>query len=191
MHCPLHADTVLETRTVEPGVTVRACPRCGGYWMTAAAYWQWREGLSEPLPDLEVEDGGEDEVSDSAGAKLCPVDGGFLIRHQVGHGLGFWLDRCGRCGGVWLDRGEWEALERRQMHDDLHLIFTSTWQTEVRRQRKARADEKRLIERLGDADYRRAKEINAWLESKGRDSSADTLGPILGLLVDGLSEIIR
>lgn len=33
MRCPIHADTALETRTVEPGVAVRACPHCGGYWM--------------------------------------------------------------------------------------------------------------------------------------------------------------
>lgn len=161
MRCPIHADTALETRTVEPGVAVRACPHCGGYWMAAVSYWRWRESLSESLPNFDMQDGGEDEANDSAEAKLCPVDGGFLIRHQVGYGLDFYLDRCGRCGGMWLDQGEWEALQRRQMHDDLHLIFTSSWQAEVRRQRKARADEQRLIERLGEADYQRSKEIRA------------------------------
>ena len=190
MRCPVHADTALETRTVDPGVTVRVCPRCGGYWMTAAEYWKWREGLSEPLPNLDAEDGGLDDTNDSPGAKLCPYDGGFLIRHKVGHGLDFHVDRCGRCGGMWLDRGEWEALMRRQMHDDLHLIFTSSWQAELRRQRRQKADEKRLVERLGQSDYERAKEVREWLESKGRTSSSETLGPLLGFLVDGLGDLL-
>lgn len=187
MRCPIHPESALETRTVNPGVTVRACPQCNGYWMTAAAYWKWREDLSGPLPNLDERDGGKDRAVDSSAAKLCPIDGGFLTRHQVGYGLDFQLDRCGRCGGMWLDHGEWETLIDRQMHDDLHLIFTSSWQAEVRRQRKVNADEKRLVERLGEEDYGRAKEINAWLASKAKDSSADRLGPILGLLVDGIS----
>ena len=131
MRCPIHTDTGLDHLTIDPGVEVKRCPRCLGVWMTSKAYFSWRSTPGGPLPGLDPRRGGRDEgLVDSAAGKLCPVDGAFLIRHRVGYGTDFHLDRCGRCGGVWLDAGEWEALEKRQMHDDLHLIFTSSWQAE-------------------------------------------------------------
>jgi len=144
-----------------------SCPKSGGRWISAAAYWKWREMLGGPIPNLEFDrSGGQDLAGqDSAAGKRCPIDGAFLIRHRVGHGLDFHLDRCGQCGGVWLDAGEWEALKARGLHDDLHLIFTSAWQAEVRRQRRAQTDQHLLLKRLGEADLHKAKAIRGWIES--------------------------
>lgn len=182
MPCPIHQNTALEHDTIEPGIEVNKCPKCAGVWMPMAAYWSWRKTLKAPLPNLEAERGGSDiDHIDSEAGKRCPFDGAFLIRHKVGHGIDFHIDRCGRCGGVWLDVGEWEALQKRQMHDDLHLVFTSSWQAEVRRQRRAKVDEQLLIRRLGKADYRQAVEMKKWIDNHKEN-------PLLDAFFEGLFE---
>lgn len=187
MRCPIHPNTALEHHVIEPGITVKKCPKCGGIWMPMAAYWSWRKTLEAPLPNLDAEQGGNDvELIDSEAGKRCPFDGAFLIRHKVGHGIDFHIDRCGRCGGVWLDAGEWEELQRRQMHDDLHLIFTSSWQAEVRRQRRTKAEEDLLVRRLGNSDYKKAVETKRWIDSHKEN---ETLPALLGFLLDGIGGI--
>ena len=187
MRCPIHPHTSLEPQTIEPGIEVMTCPKCHGIWMSMAAYWDWRKTLKAPLPNLQAEQGGSDvALVDSEAGKRCPFDGAFLIRHQVGHGIDFHIDRCGRCGGVWLDAGEWEALQQRQMHDDLHLIFTSSWQAEVRRQKRTKAEEDLLVRRLGESDYEKAVETKQWIESHKKN---DTLPALLGFLLDGIGGI--
>ena len=56
-----------------------------------------------------------------------------MVKFLVGRGLSFTLDHCEGCKGIWLDRNEWEALKKRNLHDDLNLMFTSFWQTEANR----------------------------------------------------------
>lgn len=170
MKCPIHIRTTLEPYSVEPGVQVQRCPRCEGAWMSMADYWAWRETLTAPLTDVEPTDMGRDAPPlDSDAGKRCPCDGGFLIRHAVGHGVRFNLDRCGHCGGVWFDAKEWDTLVARNLHDDLHLVFTSSWQAEVRKQRRNEADAKMLIDRLGKADAKQAGQIRQWVLDSGND----------------------
>lgn len=183
MRCPIHQNTGLEHHTIEPGIDIKSCPKCHGQWMSMAAYWAWRKALQAPLPNLKAEAAGSDvAIVDSEAGKRCPFEGAFLIRHQVGHGIGFKLDRCGRCGGIWFDAGEWDALRKRQMHDDLHLVFTSSWQAEVRKQRRNKADEQLLLDRLGKTDYRRAVETKNWID-------AHTEIDLLNAFFEGLFEV--
>ncbi|NQZ56771.1 MAG: zf-TFIIB domain-containing protein [Lentisphaeraceae bacterium] len=35
---------------------------------------------------------------------------------RVGHGLQFYVERCATCGGVWLDKNEWESLKAQGFH---------------------------------------------------------------------------
>ena len=169
---------------------MQTCTKCQGHWLNVHAYWNWRNTLQGELPNLKAEDGGVDmDHVDSDAGKRCPADGAFLIRHQVGHSLNFHLDRCGRCGGVWLDDGEWEALQKRQMHDDLHLIFTSSWQAEVRRQRRAMGDERMLIKRLGEKNYRKAKETRDWIAEVG-NGRGDGVGELLANFLSGIFDSI-
>lgn len=39
----------------------------------------------------------------------CPRDGGRMEQEQIG---GVRIDRCPRCGGIWLDKGELESVIR-------------------------------------------------------------------------------
>ena len=51
------------------------------------------------------------EVKDVQGAKICPECGRILLKYKVGHGLDFFVDHCSGCGGIWLDKNEWNALK--------------------------------------------------------------------------------
>ncbi|MEM1445599.1 MAG: zf-TFIIB domain-containing protein [Planctomycetota bacterium] len=167
MRSPIDQKTGLETHELTGGLRVMRCPVSGGAWLRPSAYWAWRErhdtdSLGESL--------GQDitPTSDSPAGKRCPEDGAFLIRHRVGHGLDFHLDRCGHCGGIWFDREEWEAVAQAGLAKQLHLVFTSAWQAEVRRQRAEQNREARLRERLGDGDYEKLRDVRAWIEAHPR-----------------------
>jgi Zn-finger nucleic acid-binding protein len=94
-----------------------------------------------------------------------------LLRYRVGQGLPFHLDRSPATGGVWLDKGEWEALKSRGLHTTLHLIFTAGYQSEIRTSEYARRLAASFRERIGEADFSKAAEFGAWLAShpKRRD----------------------
>ncbi len=160
---PVDEASTLEPVAIEPGFGAMRCAGSGGLWIRPAQYWTWREGaeayLTEHLPSL----GADEPGCDSGAGKRCPEDGYFLIRHRVGHGLDFHVDRCGHCGGIWLDRGEWDALKRESLHNDLHLIFTSAWQAQVRWQLLREAQEQRLTARLGPADHEELNRITKWV----------------------------
>ena len=102
-------------------------------------------------------------MNEAGKAKLCPECGRFLTRAKVGHGVGFHLDRCGACGGTWFDANEWEVLRARNLHDDVHFIFSAAWQAHVARREREEAHERLMAEKLGDADWAEVKRIRAWL----------------------------
>ena len=72
-----------------------------------------------------------------------------MIRYKVGHGFHFSIDRS-ITGGIWLDKGEWEALRARNFHDEIHYIFTESWQKNAIRDENERNYKNRLYQELGD-----------------------------------------
>lgn len=167
MRSPIDQQTGLETTELVDGLCVMRCPASGGAWLRPGAYWAWREGGgAERVSAGDGEDVAPD--ADSAAGKRCPEDGAFLIRHRVGHGLDFHLDRCGHCGGIWFDREEWEAVARAGLAKDLNFIFTSAWQAEVRRQHAEAKRETRLRDRLGDDAYDKLRDVRAWIDAHPR-----------------------
>ena len=116
-------------------------------------------------------------VSDTTEAKLCPECGRLLSRGKVGHGVDFHLDRCATCGGIWFDKNEWEILESRNLHDDVHFIFSSAWQRSVRQEEQRATYEKRMASILGEDDLAKVREFKSWM------ASHDKRGSILGYLI--------
>jgi Zn-finger nucleic acid-binding protein len=104
-------------------------------------------------------------VQDSVAAKLCPECGRFLIRHKVGHGVDFCIDRCTACGGIWLDANEWQQLRRRGLHDDLHFVFSAAWQAGLHREDDLTRHEHMLAQKLGAADAAEIRRIKQWIDA--------------------------
>ncbi|MBN2210229.1 MAG: zf-TFIIB domain-containing protein [Sedimentisphaerales bacterium] len=165
MQCPVCKTSVLKHQELESGLKSMFCPGCKGTWIASYQYWLWRDKHGKSLPEIPLAKENDADIHDNITAKLCPECGHFLIRYPVGHGCAFQLDRCGHCGGMWFDCQEWEALKRRNLHDDVHLIFSEVWQHRVRNEERHRDREKFLEQKFGQKDYARIKEIKAWLQN--------------------------
>lgn len=172
MKCPVCKTVSLEAAEVDRQLPTHACSSCGGQWVKVEEYLKWLDLHGPNLPEKSPDQAVNLPVNDSKPGKLCPACGAFLIRHLVGHGVSFHLDRCGRCGGFWLDRNEWEILKSRNLHDDVHYIFSEVWQSQARHQEQRAQYEGAVVKILddklrqvcGDGDLTRLKEIKAWLD---------------------------
>lgn len=164
MRCPVCPDHEMTPRGLECGPLSHGCPNCHGRWIPSHLYWRWREAHPENLPELPVDAAPPcPPVAESGRGKLCPECRHVLLPYKVGHSLAFSLDRCGTCGGVWLDANEWEALRARNLHDDIHFIFSASWQRRVFEEEQARHREERLRRWFGEEDYAEARRIRDWL----------------------------
>lgn len=163
MKCPLCKHIPLAQETVSEPLAMHCCAKCEGKWLSSTNYWSWLDTLEGELPEKEYSDFSY-EVSDSKTAKICPDCGRILIKYKVGHGLNFKLDHCNGCNGVWFDKNEWEMLERKNLHDEVHKIFTTSWQNQVRQEEKNSYFNKSYKQKFGD-DYPKLKEFKAWLDA--------------------------
>lgn len=168
MRSPLHPNTILVLKELEPGLSAYSCPKSGGVWIPLQNYldWQMRQPktaasvLAYPAPELA--DDSEQR------ALICPESGRLLLRYRVGQGLQFRLDRSPATGGVWLDRGEWETLKLKGLHTEMHLIFTAAYQRSLRSERYGQTMEQTFQDRIGKTDFPRVVEIKNWIEAHPR-----------------------
>jgi Zn-finger nucleic acid-binding protein len=86
----------------------------------------------------------------------------------VGHGLQFHIDRSPATGGVWLDKGEWEALKSKGLHVALNLIFTAAYQRQIRSEEYVQTLTETFRERIGAVDFSKVTEFGAWLAQHPR-----------------------
>jgi Zn-finger nucleic acid-binding protein len=110
-------------------------------------------------------DGPEIEISDTQLAKVCPECSCLMLRYRVGRGTTFAIDHCGACSGVWLDRGEWDSLKGRNLHDEINAILTIPWQTQARREERRRNLDKIYAKQFGDS-YGEVQRVRAWLDAQ-------------------------
>ena len=113
-----------------------------------------------PEPESVTIDAGE--VGDVKRAKLCPQDRHIMSRFQVSPG-GFWLDRCGSCGGAWFDGDEWDATVKAGLHQRLAAVFSDAWQRRVEDATVQRDRRARLEAAAGTDDLKRVDEVREWI----------------------------
>jgi membrane associated rhomboid family serine protease len=140
LRCPRCVRPPLE-KTLYEGRPVDLCRRCGGLWCLPSQWDKAKLGSvttiirHAELPPDEVP--GRDEVAPKTthrymGHRLCPgcrEPREPLAAWQVGGDAGVELLRCDRCGGIWLEPGEWEQLETLQTMRQLERQSTepTTW----------------------------------------------------------------
>jgi hypothetical protein len=171
MNSPLYPDTPMQSKELEPGLTVFECPKSGGLWIPLQAYLSWKEKQPEiPIPASDDHAPAQtDEPKQKA--LLCPESGRVLLRYRVGHGLPFLIARSPATGGVWLERGEWEALKSKGLHVSLHLICTAGYQRQIRSAVYTQTLTDTFRDRIGAEDFAKVNEFATWLthHPKGRD----------------------
>ena len=165
MNCPVCKTSELISTELEPELSALQCSVCNGHWISGRNYWRWLEEHSEDLPERVHED--ERLALAEPGKPIdCPECRFRMVKYLVGRGLNFTVDHCHGCKGIWLDGNEWEALKKRNLHDDLNLMFTSFWQNEAQREARKKKMEEIYVDRFGADDYTEIKRIRYWLDTK-------------------------
>lgn len=163
-NCPICKENKFSLRELDSNLQANECGKCNGVFIGAMQYDQWlsRHGvnLPEKAPDKDV----TLVTEESHSAKLCPECKYILIKYKVGHETGFAVNRCGHCGGMWLDKNEWESLKSRNLHDDINLMFSDTWQSKVRAEEHEKALDEIIRGQLGAADYEEIRRIKSWIQ---------------------------
>ena len=164
MNCPVCKSVELAPIGLETNLSSLACPQCGGHWIRGAEYWKWLEEHAN-IPETEAETDGL-TLAEPGIHIDCPECRFRMVKYLVGRGLGFTLDHCQGCKGIWLDRNEWEALKARNLHDDVNSMLTAFWQDEAQKEVRKKRMEKIYIGRFGADDYAEIEKIRVWLSSR-------------------------
>ena len=170
--CPKCKTAVLIERELDSGLKSHLCNQCLGNWVPAKGYWAWIESRPRPTAPLALpvlpNPPALLPVQESESPKFCPECGRFLRRYKIGHGFDFSIERCGTCGGFWLDGNEWENLLGRGIHDRVHFVVGDAWQAEVARHERERGHEQIVLAKIGAEDLDKIKGIKAWLDAHPR-----------------------
>jgi Zn-finger nucleic acid-binding protein len=164
MKCPVCRTEGLTQDLLEGGLPSFMCGDCEGWWLEPTAYWKWLEQRTETTPEIQPEVPVQLKSDVAEKARICPICQRILNKYNVGHGVGFTLDRCEACAGIWFDKDEWTILKSRRLHDDVHLIFTAPWQAEARKEELRLSLEGIYKKRFGEQDFEEVKRIREWLD---------------------------
>lgn len=164
MDCPV-CKVELAPAELEANLNSQRCPECHGNWIRGAEYWEWIENLHTD-PAERVHEHETLTLAEPGFAIDCPECRFRMVKYMVGRGLDFTIDHCEGCKGIWLDGNEWEVLKKRNLHDDLNLMFTAFWQKEAQREARKKKMEQIYVGRFGEDDYEEIKRIRYWLETK-------------------------
>ena len=172
MNCPVD-DGPLPRIQLAADLPAFECSDCHGRWIRYGDYLGWRERQAADVPVTPPDPDTPAWAPELATpARRCPDCARFLTRYRVGHGIPFTLDQCNQCNGVWLDAAEWETLEARGLHDDLHEMFGPGWQHGVRTEEQRLLTEAQFTRQLGESDFARLREFGTWLAEHPRASEA-------------------
>lgn len=165
MNCPVCKTTELSPTELDANLNSQQCATCRGNFIDGAEYWRWVERHGTDLAERIHET--ETLALAEPGLPIdCPECHFRMVKYLVGRGLNFTIDHCHGCKSIWLDGNEWEALRKRNLHDDLNLMFTSFWQNEAQREARKQKMEQIYVTRFGNDDYAEIKRIRYWLDTK-------------------------
>jgi len=116
MLCPRDR-AVLSTERYEGEVLVDRCPSCDGVWLQRGELEAIEESLerdySADLRGIDVVALAYERARQTVRPDIsCPNCESALHPEEYAYCSQILVDRCGKCGGVWLDSGELKALER-------------------------------------------------------------------------------
>jgi len=74
----------------------------------------------ELIEDMKTEFRADDAARREAQMMICPKCSGKFTKYWV---MGFNLDRCERCEGIWLNKGELAGILRHQARGPLGAFF--------------------------------------------------------------------
>jgi Zn-finger nucleic acid-binding protein len=163
MHCPACKTATFTPIELDLQLPAQQCSSCQGHWLVADDYFTWLDRQPTRLPEKPYE-GEPLQLSAEQTVKICPTCIRIMHRYDVGHDTAVTLDQCAHCDGIWFDHDEWQALKGRNLHDEIHLVFTAPWQAQLRKTASIERLKQIYGARFG-ADFARLQEIHAWLHT--------------------------
>lgn len=164
MQCPICASVALQETILDSNLSAHCCPQCDGLFISSANYWSWREQHGPDLPERPDPDFMSLDAA-VVRAKQCPLCRHILLPYKIALDIPFTVDHCGACNGMWFDKDEWNSLQRRQLHDNLHQMFAEPWQRRLRvAERRVRMDAI-YRSKFGEDDYAEVRRVKAWLDA--------------------------
>ncbi len=116
MNCPRDREE-LQPSTYEGHITVHTCPGCGGIWLDKGELEEIEEIVGHDytselsrIPDFI---GNAFEMARQLNSRdiSCPACGTLTESAEYAYCSQVVIDRCPKCGGIWLDKKELEAIE--------------------------------------------------------------------------------
>ena len=133
--CPRDKATMRAQKTGEAELDV--CGKCGGQFFDSGEMFAAFGIKADPSYWDNEKTGGTVKQADIH----CPICGTFMLSQDVKYeGIHVELDRCGKCGGIWLDRGEVDTLMK--IADKLAPVLEAE---------KAKAKEE--LAKMGEVDF--------------------------------------
>jgi Zn-finger nucleic acid-binding protein len=152
VQCPKCKHPDLHSQTKVKGLKVQECPSCEGLWINCDEYENWQVKQPPPTEEKWQAQTTDHNFSGSeydAKAALCPECRRYLSRAKIPVEPPFYVERCPQCNGIWCDGGEWEILEKMDLHYHLEKLFSSEWQIKVREYQQSQKERKALIDKMG------------------------------------------
>lgn len=115
MKCPRDAQELV-TKTYEAKIEIDSCGKCGGIFLDAGELEKIQETVERDYknarPADDVSEAIEAARNSQRGPISCPKCAGEMLARPYGMGSPIVIDVCEAGCGIWLDKGELEALEQ-------------------------------------------------------------------------------
>ncbi len=155
MDCPKCKTPNLNQVKLNQKLTAHQCAKCSGNWLNGDAYKIWQSSqLIDHINqnnltwiDQEIEDFTPSQFDNKAA--FCPECRQYLSRGKVSINPPFYVEKCLQCKGIWCDGGEWEILNKLNLHYQLDSLFSSEWQSLIREKQHQNQEKQALINKIG------------------------------------------
>lgn len=108
MNCPACASQM--TRAFEMGIELDECSSCGGIWFDEGELKVLMDQGEAAIKQVEKEAVPRHETSTRVSDRSCPRCAIHLDTYRYDYESTVELDICRKCGGIWVDDGELDAI---------------------------------------------------------------------------------
>jgi Zn-finger nucleic acid-binding protein len=98
------------------------CSTCGGMWLEYENLPNFIKSLKSSI-NTQTDKNLNDEKTG-----LCPSGHGILLRAKIDIDEPFFLEKCGTCGGIWFDNGEWQRIANNNLSESISEFWCRSWQ---------------------------------------------------------------
>lgn len=128
---------------------VLCCSQCSGFWVPPLGFAE--PGVAQRLQARDLRPAHPLEQDLRTG--VCPEGHGLLRRARASNDDPYFLERCARCGGVWLDPGEWSRLAEEGLLSDVTNLWSPAWREHLSEEHNRASLESDLRHKLGDETF--------------------------------------